>query len=39
MIAPFEFRSDCHCGIKRDMGSLDRREGEQGSSDEGEEKV
>jgi hypothetical protein len=36
---PFEFRSDRHCGIKRDPGSLDRRAGEQGSSDEGEEKV
>jgi hypothetical protein len=29
---PFEFRSDRHGGIKRDLGSLDRRAGEQGSS-------
>jgi hypothetical protein len=36
---PFEFRSDRHCGIKRDPGSLDHRVGEQGSSDESEEKV
>jgi hypothetical protein len=36
---PFEFGSDHHCGIKRDPGSLDQRVGEQGSSDEGEEKV
>jgi hypothetical protein len=38
MTIPFEIRSDCHCGIKRDLGLLDRRAGEQGSSDEGEEK-
>jgi hypothetical protein len=35
----FEFRSDRHCGIKRYSGSLDRRGGEQWSSDESEEKV
>jgi hypothetical protein len=35
----FEFGSDRHCGIKRDPGSLDRRAGEQGSSDESEAKV
>jgi hypothetical protein len=35
----FEFRSDRHCGIKRDLGSLDWKAGEQGSSDESEEKV
>jgi hypothetical protein len=34
---PFEFRSDHHCEITRDLGSLDRRVGEQGSSDESEE--
>jgi hypothetical protein len=34
MTVPFEFRSDRHCGIKRDPGSLDQRAGEQGSSDE-----
>jgi hypothetical protein len=35
---PFEFGSDRHCGIKRDLGLLDQRVGEQGPSDEGEEK-
>jgi hypothetical protein len=39
MTIPFKFRSDRHCGIKRDLGSLDRRAGEQGSSDEIEAKV
>ena len=39
MTVLFEFGSDRHCGIKRDPGSLDQREGEQGSSDEGEGKV
>jgi hypothetical protein len=39
MIVPFEFGSDHHCGIKRDLGSLDWRVGEQGLSDESEEKV
>jgi hypothetical protein len=33
----FKFRSDHHCGIKRDPGSLDQRVGEQGSFVEGEE--
>jgi hypothetical protein len=37
MTIPFEFGSDHHCGIKRDSGSLDWREGEQGSFDEGKE--
>jgi hypothetical protein len=36
---PFEFGSDCHCGIKRESGSLDQRAGEQGSPDESEAKV
>jgi hypothetical protein len=36
---PFEFRKDFHCGIKKDLGSLDWRVGEQGSFDEREVKV
>jgi hypothetical protein len=39
MTIPFEFRGDHHCGIKRDSRLLDKREGEHGSSNEGEEKV
>jgi hypothetical protein len=31
---PFEFRSDRHCRIRRDLGSLDQSTGEQGASDE-----
>jgi hypothetical protein len=31
---PFEFGSDRHCRIRRDLGSLDQRTSEQGSSDE-----
>jgi hypothetical protein len=34
LTVPFEFGSDLHCRIGRDPGSLDRRIGEQGSSDE-----
>jgi hypothetical protein len=36
---PFEFGSDRHYGIKRDMRSLDRREGEKGPSNEGKAEV
>jgi hypothetical protein len=36
---PVEFRSDRHCRIRRDLGSLDRRTSEQGSSDEKEERL
>jgi hypothetical protein len=32
---PFKFGSDLHYGIKRDLGSLDQRVGEQGSPNEG----
>jgi hypothetical protein len=39
MTVPFEFKSDRHSRIKRDLGSLDRRAGEQGLSDEGKAKV
>jgi hypothetical protein len=39
MTVPFEFRSDHHSWIKTDLGSMDWRAGEQGSSDEGEAKV
>jgi len=39
MTIPFEFGSNDHSGIKRDLGSLDQRAGEQGLSDEGEAKV
>jgi hypothetical protein len=39
VIVPLKLKSNHHGGIKRDLGSLDRREVEQGSSDEGEEKV
>jgi hypothetical protein len=39
LIVPFKFGSDHHCGTKRDLRSLDWRESEKGSSDEGEAKV
>jgi hypothetical protein len=35
----FEFGSDRHCVIRRDLGSLDQRAGEKGSSNESEAKV
>jgi hypothetical protein len=34
MTIPFEFGSNHHYNIRNDLGSLDRRIGEQGSSDE-----
>jgi hypothetical protein len=36
---PFEFRSDLHCRIRRDPGSLDRRTSEHGSFDVKEARV
>jgi hypothetical protein len=39
MIVPFKFGSDRHYGIKRDLGLLDWRSGEQGISNEDEAKV
>ena len=39
MTVPFKFRSDRHCRIRIDLGSLDQRTSEQGSSDEKEEGV
>jgi hypothetical protein len=39
MTIPFEFKRDRHYRIKRDLGSLDRRTSEQGSSDGKEERT
>jgi hypothetical protein len=39
MTIPFEFGSDRHCRIQGDPRSLDRRTGEQGSSDEKEARL
>jgi hypothetical protein len=39
MTIVFKFRSDRHFGIKRDLGSLDWKTGEQRLSDESEAKV
>jgi hypothetical protein len=39
MTAPLKFRSDHHCRIRRNLGSLDQRKGEHRSSNEKEERV